>query len=226
MIVAFALPSQAATLREQAIVDLVIDEVMKRQQVPRRDVQVTWQDMSATTLVPALPEGQLTLYLAPGSHLGGKSTVPIQIMVDGRKFRTIFPRLDIKVFQQVLVAKAPIGRGSMVNQADVGLERTSTAGMAQAPLTRLEAVLGAEATREIRPGTVLTASMFRLPTIIKAGDMVNIIYTNGDLTIVYSGQARSAGAMGQLVRVMNMESKREFTARVTGPNRVEIKVED
>jgi flagella basal body P-ring formation protein FlgA len=146
--------------------------------------------------------------------------------VDGRKFRTIFPRLDIKIFQQVLVAKAPIGRGTLINQADVALERTSTAGMVQAPLTRIEAVLGAEATREIRPGTVLTASMFRLPNVIKAGDMVNIVYTNGDLTIVYQGQARTAGAIGQLVRVMNMESKREFTARVTGPNQVEIKVEE
>jgi flagella basal body P-ring formation protein FlgA len=32
--------------------------------------------------------------------------------------------------------------------------------------------------------------------------------------------------MGQLIKVQNLQSKREFTARVAGPNRVEIKLED
>jgi flagella basal body P-ring formation protein FlgA len=221
-----ALPSYAAALREQEIIDLVTNEAVKRLQVPRRDVEVEWQDMSASSLIPALPDGQVTLEVPPTAHLGGKGSVPVQVSVNGRKFRTIFPRLEIKVFQQVAVSKNRISRGAIANGGDVLMQRTAVSKMNQAPLTSLVTVLGAEATRDIPPGTVLTASMFRLPVVIKAGDMVNIVLTSGDLTIVYTGQARTAGAMGQLVKVVNLESKREFTARVTGPNRVEIKLED
>jgi flagella basal body P-ring formation protein FlgA len=222
-----AVPAYAATaLREQAIIDLVADEAVKRLQVPRRDVVVEWEDMSASSIIPELPEGQVTLEVAPHAHLGGKGSVPIQVSVNGRKFRTIFPRLEVKVFQTVVVAKNRIQRGGIANGGDVALQRTAVSGSVQAPLTSMISVLGAEATRDIQPGTVLTAGMFRLPTLIKAGDMVNIVLTSGGLTIVYQGQARTAGAMGQLIKVQNLQSKREFTARVAGPNRVEIKLED
>jgi flagella basal body P-ring formation protein FlgA len=225
--VAFAaVPSLAATLREQEITDLVTTEVVKRLQVSRQDVTVEWMDMSASSLVPALPEGRVSLEISPNAHLGGKGSVPIQVSINGRRFRTIFPRLEVKVFQQVAVAKNRISRGTVANGGDVVLQRTPISGMNQAPLTNLVTVLGAEATRDIPPGTVLTAQMFRLPNVVKTGDMVSIVLTSGDLTIVYHGQARTAGAMGQLIKVINLESKREFTARVTGPNRVEIKLED
>lgn len=182
--------------------------------------------MSASSLVPALPDGTVTLEIAPNAHLGGRGSVPVQISVNGRRFRTIFPRMEVKVFQQVAVAKTRISRGTMAGGGDVALQRTAVSSMGQPPLTSLITVLGAEATRDIPAGTVLTANMFRLPTVIKSGDMVNIVLTSGDLTIVYQGQARTSGAMGQLVKVVNLESKREFTARVTGPNRVEVKLED
>ncbi|MDB5096728.1 MAG: flagellar biosynthesis protein FlgA [Cyanobacteria bacterium RYN_339] len=221
-----ALPSYAAALREQEIMDLVTNEVVKRLQVPRRDVVVEWQDMSASSLVPALPDGAVTLEVSPTAHLGGKGSVPVQVSVNGRKFRTIFPRMEIKVFQQVAVAKNRITRGSVANGGDVTMQRTAVSGMNQAPLTSIVTVLGAEATRDIPPGTILTAQMFRLPNVIKAGEMVSIVLTSGDLTIVSNGQARTAGAMGQLIKVINLQSKREFTARVVGPNRVEVKLED
>jgi flagella basal body P-ring formation protein FlgA len=226
LILVYAGPAQAAGLHEQEVLELVTNEVVQRMQVSRRDVQVVWQDMDASNLVPAIPPGHITLQIAPSAHLGGRGSVPIQILVDGRKFRTIFPRLDVQIFQTVLVAKTRIARGSLVSGGDFGLQRQAVSGLNQVPLVAPQAVLGAEATRDIQAGTVLTAQMFKLPTAVKSGDMVTIVLTSGDLTIIYNGQARSAGAVGQMIKVLNLESKREFTARVTGPNRVEVKLED
>lgn len=223
---AFALPSQAATLREQEIIDLVTNAVVARQQVQRRDVQVVWQDMDANVLVPALPPGHVTLEVPPAAHLGGRSSVPIQIIIDGRKFRTIFPRLDVQIFQTVLIATDRIPRGTLADRSMVSVERRSVTNVFQPPITKVDSILGAESTRDIPAGTILTAQMFRLPTIIKSGDPVTITLTSGGLTVIYTGEARSAGAMGQLIKVVNLDSKKEFAARVTGPNQVEVKLED
>jgi flagella basal body P-ring formation protein FlgA len=58
------------------------------------------------------------------------------------------------------------------------------------------------------------------------GQTVAVTLICGDLTMITSAEARSNGAMGQLIKVMNLDSKREFTARVVGPERVEVKLEE
>ena len=224
---AFALPAQAAAnLREQDIVELVRSEAVVRLQVPKRDVEVEWQDMKLDSLVPTLPAGRVTLQLAQTARLGGRGSVPVQILVNGQKYRTIFPRLEVRVFQTVLVSKMRIGRGTLASEREVGLARQALSPMTQSPLTGIDQVIGSEATRDIPPGAVLTAMMFRLPPLVKAGDQVSVILVSGGLTLITKGQARSGGAKGQLIKVVNLESKQEFVARVIGPNRVEIRMED
>ncbi|MOA51381.1 flagellar basal body P-ring biosynthesis protein FlgA [compost metagenome] len=94
------------------------------------------------------------------------------------------------------------------------------------PLTSLDSLAGAEAVRDLAPGTVLTAQMFKIPPVIKQGAIVTVTLVTGDITLITSAQARSNGAVGQVIKVMNLDSKREFTARVIGPDRVEVKLED
>jgi flagella basal body P-ring formation protein FlgA len=227
VIVAFALPaSAAANLREQDIVELVKNEAVTRLQVSKRDVEVEWQDMKLDSLVPSLPDGRVTLQIAQTARLGGRGSVPVQILVNGQKYRTIFPRMDVRVFETVLVAKTRIARGSFPSEREVALSRQALTPMIRSPLTGVEQVIGAEATRDIQPGTVLQAPMFRIPPLVKAGDEVSVVLVSGGLTLITKGQARSAGAKGQLVKVLNLESRQEFVARVTGPNRVEIRMEE
>lgn len=227
VISAFGQPAEAAPVREQQVLDLLAAEAALKHQVPRNEVVVEWQDRALESMVPALPDGTVTLEVADSARLAGRGNVPVQILVNGRKFRTIFPRVDIKVYQQVLVAKRRLGRGEVVSAADVKLERQAIASNGLgAPLTSLGALLGAEATREIPSGTALSSAMFKIPPVVKSGRMVSVVLTSKDLTIITQAEAKSDGAVGQIVKVLNLESKREFTARVTGPDRVEIKLEE
>jgi flagella basal body P-ring formation protein FlgA len=149
------------------------------------------------------------------------------ISVDGKKYRTIFPRVDIKVMQKVLVARGRIARGAPVGPDDVEVRRQAlSASTLDTPLRSADELAGAEAVRELAPGTVLTSGMFRIPPIVKMGAVVSVTVVSGDITLIAEGEARSNGAMGQTIRVMNLESKKEFTARVVGPDRVEVKLED
>jgi flagella basal body P-ring formation protein FlgA len=225
---ACALPAWAAdfTAREQQVLDLVVRKLMQRHQIPKTDVEVSWADRPLRTMVSAVPEGAITLEVADNARLVGRSNVPVSIFVAGKKFRTIFPKVDIKVYQQVLIAQAPIARGEQPNAKDLELERKPVADTGTPPLTSLNTLAGAVAVRDIPAGTVLTAQMFKIPPVVKMGSVVTVTLIAGDITMITSAQARSNGAVGQIIKVMNLDSKREFTARVVGPDRVEVKLED
>jgi flagella basal body P-ring formation protein FlgA len=229
VLLAYARPVQAATfdVREQQVLDLIIQEVTQRNQIQRKDVEVVWLGTRLSSMVDAVPEGQVTLEIPSTARLIGTGSVPVQILIDGKKFRTIFPRVAIKVYQKVLVAKALIPQGAQPMSTDVALDRVAVdSNVFGQPLTSLDALAGAQATRNIQAGTVLTQQMFKIPPVVKMGAVVAVTLLCGDLTLITSAEARSNGAVGQLIKVMNLDSKREFTARVVGPDRVEVKLEE
>ena len=225
VIVAYSIPAEAAGLREQQILDLVRDEAVARLQVPRRDVEVQWRDVAIDSLIPALPEGQVTLEIAKTARLGGRGNIPVQISVDGRKFRTIFPRLEVRIYQKVLVARTRLVRGTIAGSRMSDSSDSQSRGATKIPADADRYSSRSRSHPRYPGGGGADSPNVQASQVIKLGDIVNVIYQDGDLTLIYTAQARSAGAVGQLIRVMNIESKKEFTARITGPNRVEIKQE-
>jgi flagella basal body P-ring formation protein FlgA len=228
--IAFLLLPQAAIaspqVRERDVLELVRQEAVARLQVPKNDINVAWQDMAIVNLIPALPPGKVSFQVSKTASLGGTGSVPVQVLVNGQKFRTIFPRLNIQVMRSVLVSKRRIPRGGIPQTDDLEWVRKPLGHHAQAPLTDLTQVVGNESTQDILPGTVLAARMFKIPTLVKMGEEVGVTVMSGGLTIVSRGQARSAGGIGQLVKVVNLDTKHEFMARVTGPGKVELRLED
>ena len=58
--------------------------------------------------------------------------------------------------------------------------------------------------------------------VIVSGQLVTIIAENAGVRITVSGRARSAGSVGDLIRVQNMVSNKELAARVLDASTVEI----
>jgi flagella basal body P-ring formation protein FlgA len=64
--------------------------------------------------------------------------------------------------------------------------------------------------------------MISLPPLVKRGDIVKIVANTGIMTITATGMVKQKGRKGEMVRVMNTDSNRIVTARVTGPGAVEV----
>jgi len=82
--------------------------------------------------------------------------------------------------------------------------------------------LGNRTTRMIYPNTVLQSSMIALPPLVKRGDIVKIVANSGPMTISVTGMVKQQGRKGEMVRVVNTDSKRIVTARVIGPGSVVV----
>ena len=220
-----ALCANAAPVSERQIIELVRDAATMRLQLPRQDVDVEWADIAAANLLPTLPEGRVTLEVAKGVNLAGRGHVAIQVFIDGQRYRTIFPKLSVKLYQNALVATRRLEAGQLLTEADVRSIRDVVKQTADMENCKLEQVVGLELQKAVPMGTRLTPKLFRLARMVKAGDALTVLVTSGDLTVIAQGIARTDGVMGQLIKVSNPESKVEFMARVVAPNRVSVDLE-
>jgi len=83
----------------------------------------------------------------------------------------------------------------------------------------LDFFVGMQLKRAVYAGKVITASDVGLPTVIERNAIVSLEFVRGPLMIATEGRALDAGAVGDTVRVMNLNSKVILTAVVTGPNK-------
>lgn len=219
--------AHAAPIRERDVVEFVAEQAALRYQANRSDVTVTWEGARLATLAGGtLDSSQVTLFLDKDARLGGKSAVAIQLLKDGKRFKTIFPRLEVQVMREVMVAINGVARGAPLAEGDVELVKRALHTIPGTPILGGPEVLrGAVAKRYVARGSVLVEGAFDLPPLVRSGSMVAVKLVSGDLTIIASGQAVSDGAIGQLVRVVNLDTRKDFMARVVGENRVEIHLE-
>lgn len=224
---ASATAAGASPLRERDLLDFLTDQVAVRYQVPTKGVEITWDGASLASLVRgALPTGHLTYAVTGQPRMLGHAAVPIALSVDGKLVRTIYPRVLIRVWQDVWVATEPMHRGSLFDPAWAKRDRRSLDTLMGAPAKEVADLKGATLKREVPSGTVLVDEMFELPSLVHSGSMVSVKLVSGDLVIVTQGQVIGNGAMGQLVKVINPDSHREYVARVVGNDQVEVHVEE
>ncbi|HBN09510.1 MAG TPA: flagella basal body P-ring formation protein FlgA [Cyanobacteria bacterium UBA8530] len=207
-----------------ALVQQLTEEVKLRYQTP--EVEVEWKAPALEVLLGGDVPKDVRFKIPPTARLMGEGTVPIQVYRGENLFRTIYPRLNIQVFSFALVSLSRVSRGEALDSGNVQIQRKRLQDLPSQPLTKLEGLSNARAKRDIPSGTVLTSGLIDLPSAIKSGSMVTVQVLSGDLTILSSGQALSDGQIGQLVRIRNPASKREFSGRVLGEGLVEVKLED
>lgn len=223
------MPAHAAPIRERDVVEFVTEQVALRYQAKRSDISVTWEGPRLETVSGGmtLDTAEVSLYLDPETRLGGKSAIPLQLIKNGKRLKTLFPRLEIAVLREVMVATSAIPRGGEVSPEGVQVVKRALHTLPGTPILGGPAVLkGAVAKRVVAKGSVLVEGAFDLPPLVRSGSMVAVKLVSGELTIIASGQAVSDGAMGQLIKVVNLDTRKDFVAKVVGENRVEVHLEE
>jgi len=115
----------------------------------------------------------------------------------------------------------PIDRGELIKASDLTVVKRPKAESAAA-LTDGNAVVGLAARHALRPGQPLAAADLMKPEIVARNDTVTIVYQVPGITLTLRGQAKDAGALGDTISVVNVETKRVVQAVVSGPDRVAI----
>jgi flagella basal body P-ring formation protein FlgA len=136
-----------------------------------------------------------------------------------RRQSTHFFGTAVETINAVTIER-PLERGEVIKASDLAIQRRPKA---EGPaITAIDAVAGMAARHPLRPGQALYEADLMKPMIVQRNDTVSIIFEAPGLTLTLRGQAQDAGALGDTIGVLNVQSKRVVQGIITGPGRVQI----
>ncbi len=80
-----------------------------------------------------------------------------------------------------------------------------------------------EVSRATNPDRPLTWNDLAPRSLVHKGQLVEVVANEGLLSVSMKGQATRSGALGEVVVIRNLESKREFSAEVIDENKVRVR---
>ncbi len=116
---------------------------------------------------------------------------------------------------EVLAWARSVNAGEIIQPQDMVWAKAAGAP-ADAPRDA-DAVIGMAARRPLREGATVSLRDVTAQQVIKAGEMVQITWSSGGITLSLQGKAMSAAAVGQTFNVQNPVSKKLIEAVATAP---------
>jgi len=127
----------------------------------------------------------------------------------------------IEMVETAVLTRA-LARGDLVRASDIAIARKPKAelkGDAGGPADRF---IGLEARVAIPAGEPLRRADLTRPERIKRDDAITLVYEVPGILLTCRGKALESGADGDVISVMNVQSKRTVQGTVTGPGRVTV----
>jgi flagellar basal body P-ring formation protein FlgA len=116
-----------------------------------------------------------------------------------------------------------IERNELIKSSDVVVERRPKAEVGADVIPRERAV-GMQARRQLRTGQAIRAADLSKPDLVQRDQTVTMIYEAAGLYLTVRGKALDGGTEGDVVSVLNLQSKRTVTGTVIGRGQVMISV--
>jgi flagella basal body P-ring formation protein FlgA len=68
----------------------------------------------------------------------------------------------------------------------------------------------------------IRANEIRRPEVVAKGSLVSVLFSGHGLSLSTTGQAMEAGGQGDVIQVMNLQSRKTLPATITGANQVQV----
>ncbi len=116
-----------------------------------------------------------------------------------------------------------VERNEPIKSSDVVVERRPRAEVGGDAATRDRAV-GMQARQQLRAGHALKVADLAKPDLVQRDQSVTLIYESAGLYLTVRGKALDSGTEGDVVSVLNLQSKRTVSGTVIGRGQVSISV--
>src|SRR6218665_243188 len=146
------------------------------------------------------PCARVEPYLPAGTQLGGRTRLGLRC-VAGVSAWNVFLPIAIAAFGPAWVLTRNVAPGALLTAEDATEAEVDWAAEPAPVLANPALWQGQVATRPLRAGQVLRQTMVRAPWLFPAGAQVKVQVLGPGYAVVAAGQALSAGATGQMVRV-------------------------
>ena len=122
----------------------------------------------------------------------------------------------------VVTVLRQIERGTLIKSADVQVERRPRAEIGRDIVSDSEQAVGLAARTALQPGRPLRMAELMKPELVQRNETVTLIYEVPGIVLTVRGKAAEGGAEGDVISVLNEQTKRTVQGVVVGAGRVVI----
>lgn len=145
-------------------------------------------------------------------EIGNDNTpVPTKLRFTGLAIETV----------EVAVLTRDVERAELLKASDITMERRPKVEVAGEPASR-DRSIGLQVRRTMRAGTPIRVADIVKPDFVQRDQPVTIIYQVPGLYLTTRGKAIENGTEGDVVNVINLQTKRTLTGIVTGRGQVTV----
>lgn len=119
-----------------------------------------------------------------------------------------------------------LDRGDIVAAEDLVWTEIPATRVGPGIATDLARLIGTEARRGLRAGEPLRSADLRTPLMVRKGGLVTLSYSTDTMRLTLSGRALSEGVLGDVVRVLNLQSSRVVEAVIDGKDSAVVRAPD
>lgn len=124
--------------------------------------------------------------------------------------------------QRIPVPRQRVAAGQEIGKADVQWIEMETARMAGDIIDSADDVIGMAAKRDLMAGQPIRARDLTRPVMVTKGAMITMMFQSPLMSLTAIGRAIEGGGRGDVIQVMNLQSKKVVFATVTGPNQAQV----
>lgn len=179
-----------------------------------RDVQGLQLDASTS--------GALTPVIARFDSRTGRFDVTLSIAGEGGNAATKlrYTGTAVETVEAAVLARG-IDRNEVLKASDVIVERRPKAEVGVDNTSR-DLAVGMQARRQLRAGQALRSADLAKPDLVQRDQAVTLIYESAGLYLTIRGKATESGTEGDVVSVLNLQSKRTVSGVVVGRGQVAV----
>lgn len=126
--------------------------------------------------------------------------------------------LAVPAYGASVTANANLQRGSVIQAGDITVK--TRAGESREDV--LETYVGMELKRSVYEGYKLNPAYVGKPILVKRNSRVSMIYKAGPLQISAWGRALDEGGVGDVISIMNLDSRKRVQGRILESGSVEV----
>jgi len=177
-----------------------LDDAMSRNQPAGLPLRMEVSVGSLDSRLRLAPCARVEPYLPAGARLWGRTRLGLRC-VEGQTAWNVYLPVTVKAFGPAWVLINPVAPGAILTANDATQAEVDWAEESAAVMANPELWVGQVAARQLVAGQTLRQTMVRAPHLFRAGAQVKVVAQGPGYAVTSAGQAMSAGAAGQIVRI-------------------------
>ena len=204
---------------QQAIEAALSTEVQRRGINRKRQIEVTNRNLEL--VLPSGVPATLTVEQFDFDERGGRFSAVVAAPADAPTTR-VAVQGRVHDLVEVPVLSRRFNTGEIIHQDDIDWVSLRSDQVNRNILTDANRLIGQEVRRGTNAGQPVRSSDLRAPLIVSKGSLVTMVLQTPKMQLTSKGRAMDDASMGEVVRIMNIQSKTVVEATVVGANTVHV----